>query len=59
MCNLFAELDRVNTCQRAVSDLMIPERDLHVVNRDQLACLLGFLDEQRQQIVERLRQHVE
>lgn len=59
MGDLLSELERVNTCQRAVSDLMVPERDLHVVNRDQLACLLGFLDEQRQQIVERLRQHVE
>lgn len=38
-----ARLDTLTQCLGAVSDLMIPERDLHVVDRDRLAILLDFL----------------
>lgn len=37
-----ARIDTLTRCLGAVSDLMIPERDLHIVNRDSLACLLDF-----------------
>jgi hypothetical protein len=50
-------LDRLNqiaACQQAVSDLLIPETDLHVVNRDRLAGLLAFLDVESQLARERL-----
>jgi hypothetical protein len=36
-------IDQIAACQEAVSDLLIPETDLHVVNRDKLALLLSFL----------------
>ncbi len=50
-------LDRLNqiaSCQQAVSDLLIPETDLHVVNRDRLAGLLAFLDAESQLAREQL-----
>jgi hypothetical protein len=47
-------LDHIATCQAAVSDLLIPETDLHVVNRDRLAGLLAFLDAERQLAREQL-----
>ncbi len=47
-------LDHIATCQEAVTDLLIPETDLHVVNRDRLAGLLAFLDVERQLARERL-----
>ncbi len=50
-------LDRLNqiaACQQAVSDLLIPETDLHVVNRDLLAGLLAFLDAESQLAREQL-----
>lgn len=47
-------LDHIATCQEAVSDLLIPETDLHVVNRDKLAGLLAFLDVERQLAREQL-----
>lgn len=47
-------LDHIATCQEAVSDLLIPEADLHVVNRDKLAGLLAFLDVERQLAREQL-----
>ena len=39
-------LDRLNNvaaCLEAVSDLAVPEPDLHIVNRDKFALLLAFL----------------
>lgn len=47
-------LDDIAACQAAVSDLLIPETDLHTVNRDRLAGLLAFLDAERQLARERL-----
>jgi len=41
-----AAMDRINditVCLEAVSDLMVPETDLHVVDRDKQAILLSFL----------------
>lgn len=39
----FSRIEILHCCMRAVSDLMIPEKDLHIVNRDSLATLIGFL----------------
>ncbi len=42
-------MSRISTltrCLGAVSDLMVPERDLHIVDRDRLACLLDFLHQE-------------
>jgi hypothetical protein len=47
-------LDQLAICQAAVSELLIPEADLHVVNRDRLAGLLAFLDTERQLAREQL-----
>lgn len=47
-------LDHIATCQAAVSDLLIPEADLHIVNRDRLAGLLAFLAIEQQLALERL-----
>lgn len=48
-------LDRLGTCRRAVTDLMGPGDDLHVVNRDDLAGLLAYLDEQYETAIQQLR----
>ncbi|GEM_PF-487639 len=54
---LIEALDRLNhiaSCQQAVSDLLIPETDLHAVNRDRLAGLLAFLNAESQLAREQL-----
>ncbi len=47
-------LDHIATCQAAISELLIPEPDLHPVSRDRLAGLLAFLDTERQLAREQL-----
>lgn len=39
------EMWRVSTSLRAVSELMVPEADLHAINRERLATLLEYLSE--------------
>ena len=39
-------IDRIACCIEAVGDLLIPEKDLHVVNREKHAMLLAFLAEE-------------
>lgn len=39
------EMWKISASLRAVSELMIPEPDLHSVGRDGLATLLGYLNE--------------
>jgi len=36
-------LDQIAACLRCLADLLAPETDLHAVNRDDLACTIGFL----------------
>jgi len=36
-------IDNITVCLEAVSDLLLPETDLHAVNRDKQAVLLAFL----------------
>ncbi|MDP2901638.1 MAG: hypothetical protein Q8N96_00815 [Methylovulum sp.] len=37
------ELHTLQCCLSAIADLMIPCDDLHMVNRDELSCLLDYL----------------
>ncbi len=46
------ELDRIQRCLSAVADLMNPEKDLHAVNRDNLAILLGYFSERLAEVSE-------
>jgi hypothetical protein len=46
------ELHEIQCCLSAVTDLMIPCNDLHVVNRDNLALLLGYLTERLKKLTE-------
>lgn len=39
-------LDTIGRCWAAVTDLMIPEHDLHAVDRNGLACLFRFLSDE-------------
>lgn len=48
----FNELEVLQRCFSAVSDLMIPERDLHAVNRDDLGALLGYLANRMDKVME-------
>lgn len=36
-------MEQLSACLRCIADLLIPESDLHVVNRDDMATALGFL----------------
>ncbi|NJA04181.1 hypothetical protein ACQE3D_18350 [Methylomonas sp. MS20] len=40
------QIDRIACCIEAVGDLLIPEKDLHVVNREKQAMLLAYLAEE-------------
>ncbi len=43
------EIQTIAACMRAVADLLIPETDLHVVDRDSMAALLGYLSDRNRQ----------
>ena len=43
-------LDRLTSAMQAVTDLMIPERDLHAVGREQQAILMDLLVREAQAI---------
>ncbi|MCH8500170.1 MAG: hypothetical protein LAT63_16985 [Marinobacter sp.] len=49
------ELELLQDCRRAVCDLIVPCADLHVVDRDALAKLLGYLDRQAAAVIEQIR----
>ncbi|NOV29188.1 hypothetical protein [Methylomonas sp. ZR1] len=44
--NALDRIDRIACCIEAVGDLLIPEKDLHVVNREKQAMLLAYLAEE-------------
>lgn len=46
------EINRVQRCLMAITDLMIPNEDLHMVNRENLALLLGYFAERLQSVTE-------
>jgi hypothetical protein len=54
--NALDELRRLQTCLSTLGELMIPDQDLNCINRDGLATLLGYLDEQLQQALAQLEQ---
>jgi hypothetical protein len=45
------ELNLLVGCLSTVSDLMSPEPDLHAVNRDRLALLLGYLSDRMETVL--------
>lgn len=49
------ELDRLDTCRRAIADLMLPETDLGGVDREALSTLLNYLNEQHEALMQSLR----
>ncbi|ERS04809.1 hypothetical protein Q673_06225 [Marinobacter sp. EN3] len=51
----WAELERLQSCRRAIADLMVPEPDLSAVNRDNLCQLLGYLDSQEEEVMAQLQ----
>jgi hypothetical protein len=52
------ELEILQSCREAISELLIPEPDLHVVNRNSLSLLLSYLDERERKAVANLRQRL-
>ncbi len=52
--NLEDERYQIIESLEAISDLMIPESDLHVVNREKLSCLLGYLSKRLMVITEEI-----
>lgn len=46
------EIRTINRCFSAITDLMHPCDDLHVVNRDNLTLLLGYFADQLQKVTQ-------
>jgi hypothetical protein len=46
------ELNEIQCCLSAVTDLMTPCNDLHMVNRDNLALLLGYFSDRLRKVAE-------
>lgn len=51
-------MDQISTCLRCLADLLVPEADLHVVNRDDLSVALGFLVDEYRQARDTYGQHL-
>lgn len=49
------ELERIKTCRSAITTLMVPDVDLGAANRDKIAVLLDYLDEQEARAMQALR----
>jgi len=47
-------LETLATCQRAVSDLMLPDAELTGASRDHISMLLDFLADEQQRALEQL-----
>lgn len=47
-------LERLQLCWLAVADLTAPETDLHAVDRDALAVLLGFIGDEMAEAIAQL-----
>jgi hypothetical protein len=41
--NALDRIDHITVCLEAVSDLVAPETDMHLVDRDKFAILMAFL----------------
>lgn len=51
----WTELERVQRCQQAATDLLVPEPDLHAVDRDALCQLMQYLQENELKLMEKIR----
>ncbi len=51
---IMTHLERLATCQQAVSDLMCPDED--IADRDKISILLDYLAEQQKYALDALRQ---
>ncbi len=49
------ELDELQSCFEAVSDLLCPDPNLQAQQMDHLSMLLGYLNRQRDMLTDRLR----
>lgn len=47
------EITTIQSCLSVVADLMIPCNDLTSVNREDLACLLGYLTDRLEKTINR------
>lgn len=52
------ELEELQACSEAVSDLLCPEPNLQAQQMDRLSLLLGYLNRQRETLMDRLRAEV-
>lgn len=50
--NQLEELREIQRCLSAVTDLMTPSDDLHIVNRDNLAMLLGYFSDKLRKVTD-------
>jgi len=48
------ELDQLQTCLESVSDLLIPETDMHVINRDKFSILMNYLLQKQAQALSQI-----
>lgn len=49
------EIDEIQRCLSAVTDLLAPCQDMHIVNRDNLAMLIGYFSKQLKQVTDKDR----
>ncbi|MDG4549881.1 MAG: hypothetical protein P9F19_01520 [Candidatus Contendobacter sp.] len=52
------ELEELQACFEAVSDLLCPEPNLQAQQMDRLSLLLGYLNRQREALMDQLRAEV-
>lgn len=50
------ELNNIQTCLESVSDLLIPETDMHAIDRDKFSILLNYLLQRQAMAYGRLQQ---
>lgn len=51
--NQLDEIHEIQCCLSAISDLMIPCNDLHIVNRENLSVLMNYFSERLRKATER------
>ena len=51
-------IDEVQSAMRGAADLLMPERDFHCVNRNDVAALFAYLNRQQDKAMEALRSAV-
>ena len=56
--DILEELEELQTCFDALSDLLIPDLDLQAIQKDHLAQLVGYLNRRQIALTGRLRGEV-